>query len=108
MTAQIQPELPESVRNAHPQVADALGHLQRFQSALEEAMAAVDNGVFKGSDEDHTVEVTVTGRCLLTGLYIEDEVMRLGAAAVQQRINAALTAASMAATESLAAQAPKL
>lgn len=108
MTAQFQPELPESVRTAHPQVAEALGHLQRFQSVLEEALATVDNGVFKGSDEHHTVEVTVNGRCLLSGLYLEDGVMRLGAAAVQERINAALTAAALSATESLSAQAPKM
>ncbi|MCV7352735.1 YbaB/EbfC family nucleoid-associated protein [Mycobacterium parmense] len=82
----------------HPQVAQAMEHLQRFNSLLEGQMRRNDTGTFTGTDEAETVEVTLNGHRCVTGLEIEEGLLRLGAETVQERINEALLNAQAAAT----------
>lgn len=63
---------------------DALRHAQHIQ--------------FRGTDEAHTVAVTVDARQRLTGLQIKDGLLRLGADTVAQRINEAILEAQADAT----------
>jgi DNA-binding protein YbaB len=83
----------------HPQVAEALEQLRRFNSALEAQMQQTATGSFSASDETETVEVTINGQRCLTGLHIEDGLLRLGAETVEQRINEALGRAQAIATQ---------
>jgi DNA-binding protein YbaB len=88
----------------HPQVAEALEQLQKFSSALEEQMRTTNNESYTATDEAESVEVTINGNRLLTGMNIEQGLMRLGPETVSQRINEALRNAQAAATEGLEAQ----
>lgn len=108
MTAGTQPPIPQAVADAHPQVADALQQLQRIQAALEGTADQTANETFTGTDEDKTVTATITGQHVLTALFIEDGLMRLGAETVEHRINEALRNASIAATAAVAAQHEEL
>jgi hypothetical protein len=92
----------------HPQVAAALEQLQRFNSALETQMQRTATGSFSGSDETETVEVTIDGHRCLTGVHIEDGLLRLGAETVEQRINEALGRAQATATQATQAQQEEL
>jgi DNA-binding protein YbaB len=82
-----------------PQVAQALTLVARLQSALDGRLQLMNAGSFRGTDEAETVEVTINGHQWLTGIRIEDGLLRqLGAEAVGQRINEALYHAQAAAT----------
>jgi DNA-binding protein YbaB len=85
----------------HPQVAETMKLLEKFNSALSDQIQQVSTAAFKGTDEDKTVEVTVDGARWLTGLYIEDGLLRLGAETVGERINEAMRNAQAAASESI-------
>jgi DNA-binding protein YbaB len=89
----------------HPQAAETLKHLKRFTSLLEQQMQRQDSEGFTGNDEEETVHATVNGasRCL-TGLYIEEGLLRLGADTVEERINEAVQNAQLAASEVIAGQ----
>lgn len=88
----------------HPQFAETMQQLQQFQNKLEDMMQQINTGKFKGTDHDSTVEVTVNAQSWLTNLHIEDGLLRLGAATVQQRINDAILAARGAALAGLQEQ----
>jgi len=92
----------------HPQVAEALRQAQRFQSALEDQMHRTKTESFNATDEAESVQVTLNARYSLTGLYIEEGLLRLGADTVQQRINEALLNARAAATEAIGAEDDQL
>jgi DNA-binding protein YbaB len=96
-------ERSELAAGAPPQVADALHQLERFNSVLNDQIRQATGGAYVGTDLDKTVEVTVDGARWLTGLHIEDGLLRLGAEVVGDRINEALhsaqTQASAAARE---------
>jgi DNA-binding protein YbaB len=93
-----------SIEAPHPQVAEALRQLQQFSSTVEDQLQRKSNASFTATDEAKTVNVTLDGGRCLTGLYIEDGLLRLGAETVAQRINEALASAQAASSEALAAQ----
>ncbi|MEE6139467.1 YbaB/EbfC family nucleoid-associated protein [Mycobacterium sp. 050128] len=82
----------------HPQVADALQLAQQFQSILDDHIHRTNTDTFTVSDETETVKVTVDAHLVLTHLSIEPGLLRLGAEAVEERINDALRKAEAAAT----------
>jgi len=75
----------------HPQVVEALRQAQQMRSAIDHQTHRRDTESFTGTDESKTVEVSVNGRLYLTGLHIEDGLLRLGAETVEQRINEAVS-----------------
>jgi len=82
--------------NAHPQMTEAMEHLQRFNAALEDQMRARSAKSFTATDEAETVEVTVNADLFLTSLHIEAGLLRQGAKSVEHRINEALQNAQSA------------
>lgn len=92
----------------HPQAAEVLQHLQRFTSTLDEQLHRSKAQTFTGADEAKTVAVTIDGRHVLTGLYIEEGLLRLGAEAVEMRINEALQVAQTAASAAVEMQHEQL
>ncbi|MEE6179092.1 YbaB/EbfC family nucleoid-associated protein [Mycobacterium sp. 050134] len=92
----------------HPQVAAALQHAQEFQSAIQDQLHRTETGTFTGTDEAGSVEVVLDGRRWLNGLYIEEGLLRLGAEAVQQRINEALQNADATAAAAVEAEYEQL
>ncbi len=92
----------------HPQVAEALRHAQQFQSALEDQQHRTNTESFTATDESETVEVTLNARLCMTGLHIEDGLLRLGADTVEQRINEAIGNAQAAATAAIDAEHEQL
>jgi DNA-binding protein YbaB len=92
----------------HPQVAEAMLQVQQFQSALEDQVHRTDTETFTATDEAETVQVAINGRHWLTGLYIENGLLRLGAETVGQRITEALQKVHAAATEAVAAEQQQL
>jgi DNA-binding protein YbaB len=92
----------------HPQAAEALQQMQRFQSALEDQIDRANTESSTGTDEAKTVEVTVDGYRHLTGVHLEDGLLRLGAETVQQRINEAIQNAKAAATVASEAASQRL
>jgi DNA-binding protein YbaB len=87
-----------------PQPAELLHHTQHAQSAVEEQLDELNTRSFNGTDEAKTVGVTLDGRQRLTGLYIEDGLLRLGIEAVGQRINEAINNAHAAAAAAFEAE----
>lgn len=74
-----------------PDVAQVLALAGRFQSALDGTLNQMNTGSFRGTDDEETVEVTINGHQWLTGVRIEDGlVKKLGAEAVGARVNEAL------------------
>ena len=74
-----------------PNVAQALALAGRFQAALDGTLNQMNSGSFRGTDEAKTVEVTINGHQWLTGVRIEDGLLKeLGAEAVGARVNEAL------------------
>ena len=82
-----------------PHVAQALALAARFQSALDGTLNSMNNGSFLGKDEAETVEVSINGHQWLTGVRIEEGLIKeLGAEVVGMRVNEALQKAQMAAS----------
>ncbi|BBX99054.1 YbaB/EbfC family nucleoid-associated protein [Mycobacterium lacus] len=82
-----------------PQVAQALALAARFQSALDGTLNQMNTGSFRGTDAAETVEVTINGHQWLTGVRIDDGLIKaLGAEAVGARVNEALQNAQAAAS----------
>lgn len=82
-----------------PQQALTLGLMARFQSALDGQFNQMTKGVYRASDNTQSVEVTINGYQWLTGLRIQDGLLKeLGAQTVEHRINEALQNAQGAAT----------
>lgn len=75
----------------NPEVARALTLAARFQSALGGTLDQMNQGSFHGSDAAESVEVTINGHQWLTGVRIEQGLLKeLGAEAVGARVNEAL------------------
>ena len=85
----------------HPQVAAVLKQAQRLQSIVDEQLHKMNSETFTATDESETVEVTLNGHRYLTGAFISEGLLRLGARTVEQRINEALQNATAAATQSI-------
>ncbi len=85
----------------HPEVAAVLAQAARLQSLMDEQLHKMNNQTFTATDEAQTVEVTLDGHHHLTGTFIADGLLRLGAKTVEQRLNEALQRATAAATESI-------
>jgi DNA-binding protein YbaB len=92
----------------HPQVAEALRQAQQVQSALEDQQHRTQTETFTATDESETVEATLNARLCLTGLHIEDGLLRLGADTVEQRVNEAVANAKAAATAAIDAEHEQL
>jgi DNA-binding protein YbaB len=92
----------------HPQMAEALRQAQRFQSAIEDQTYRTNTESLKATDQAKTVSATVNGRYWLTGLRIEEGLLRLGANTVEQRVNEALLNARAAATAAVEAEREQL
>ncbi len=83
-----------------PHVAAALTLAGRFQQALEGTLNQMNNGNFRGKDEAETVEVTINGHQWLTGVRINEGLIKeLGPEMVGMRVNEALQNAQQAATQ---------
>jgi ESX secretion-associated protein EspL len=92
----------------HPQVAAVLQQAQRLQSIMDDQLHKMNSETFTATDESETVEVTLNGHHHLTGVFIEDGLLRLGADTVEQRLNEALRNAAEAATESIEADRERI
>jgi DNA-binding protein YbaB len=92
----------------HPQVAAVLQQAQRLQSVMDDQLTKMKSQTFTASDETETVEVTLNGHSWLTDVFIEDGILRLGAEAVQARLNEALQKAMTEATSSLDADRERI
>jgi DNA-binding protein YbaB len=84
----------------HPEVAAVLRQAAQLQSLMDEQLHKMNNQTFTATDEAETVEVTLDGHHHLTGTFIADGLLRLGAQTVEQRVNEALQNATAVATES--------
>lgn len=92
----------------HPEVAAVLQQAQQLQSIMDEQLHKMNNQTFTATDESETVEVTLNGHHHLTGAFIEDGLLRMGAQAVEQRLNEALQNATAAATASIEADRERI
>jgi DNA-binding protein YbaB len=92
----------------HPQVAAVLKQAQRLQSLMDDQLAKMNTETFTATDEAETVEVTLNGHHWLTDVFIEDGLLRLGAATVEGRVNEALQKASLQASESIEADRERI
>lgn len=92
----------------HPEVAAVLRQAKRLQSLMDEQLDKMANETFTASDETETVEVTLNGHHLLTDVYIQDGLLRLGAEVVEQRVNEALQKANEAASASIDADRERI
>ena len=75
---------------------------------MDEQLHKMNSQTFTATDEAETVEVTLNGHHHLTGAFIEDGLLRLGAEAVEQRLNEALQNATAAATASIDADRERI
>jgi DNA-binding protein YbaB len=92
----------------HPEVAAVLQQAQRLQSLMDDQLHKMNSQTFTATDESKTVEVTLNGHHHLTGAFIEEGLLRLGAQTVEQRLNEALQNATAAATASIEADRERL
>lgn len=88
----------------HPQASEALEQLKKLTTLLEDQMTISDGGSFTAKDESQTVTATINGHRVLTRLSIEEGLLRLGAATVQERVNEAIGNAQAEATTAIAGQ----
>ena len=92
----------------HPEVAAVLQQAQQLQSIMDEQLHKMNSQTFTATDEAETVEVTLNGHHHLTGAFIEDGLLRMGAQAVEQRLNEALQNATAAASASIDADRQRI
>jgi DNA-binding protein YbaB len=92
----------------HPEVAAVLQQAHQLQSIMDEQLHKMGTQTFTATDEAETVEVTLNGHHHLTGVFIEDGLLRLGVQEVEQRLNEALQNATAAATESIEADRERI
>lgn len=88
----------------HPQASEALEQLKKMTTLLEDQMALSDGGSYTAKDESETVTATINGHRVLTRISIEEGLLRLGAATVQERINEAIDNAQAEATIAIQGQ----
>jgi DNA-binding protein YbaB len=82
-------------------LTEALQQTQQYVSAIEDHTYRTSTETFTATDETGTVRAVVNGDRWLTGLQIEDGLLRLGVETVQQRIGEAVRNAQRAGLESL-------
>lgn len=92
----------------HPEVAAVLRQARRLQSLMDEQLDKMATGSFTAADETETVEVTLNGHQWLKDVYIQDGLLRLGAATVENRVNEALQKASAEASASIDADRERI
>jgi DNA-binding protein YbaB len=92
----------------HPEVAAVLKQARRLQSLMDEQLDKMAGDSFTAADDTETVEVTLNGHHWLTDVFIEDGLLRLGAEAVEGRVNEALQKASAAASVTVDADRERL
>ena len=92
----------------HPQVAAVLKQAQRLQSLMDDQLTKMNTVSFTATDETETVEVTLNGHHWLTGVFIEDGLLRLGAETVEGRVNEALQKAATKASASIDADRERI
>ncbi|MDF3342161.1 YbaB/EbfC family nucleoid-associated protein [Mycolicibacterium septicum DSM 44393] len=92
----------------HPQVAAVLRQAQQLQSLMDDQLHKMNSETFTAADEAKSVEVTLNGHHHLIDVYIKDGLLRLGAQAVEQRLNEAIQKATAAATASIEADRERL
>jgi DNA-binding protein YbaB len=92
----------------HPQVAAVLKQAQQLQSIVDDQLHKMNTETFTATDESETVEVTLNGHHYLTGAFISEGLLRLGARTVEKRINEALQKATVAATQSIEADRERI
>lgn len=92
----------------HPQVAAVLRQAHELQSLMDDQLHKMNTETFTAADEAKSVEVTLNGHHHLVDVYIQDGLLRLGAQAVQQRLNEAIQTATVAATSSIEADRERL
>ncbi|MDZ7885851.1 MAG: YbaB/EbfC family nucleoid-associated protein [Mycobacterium sp.] len=92
----------------HPEVAAVLRQAGRLQDLMDQQLHKMASDTFTATDETETVEVTLNGHHHLVDVFIEDGTLRLGAGAVEQRLNEALLNATAEAAESIAADQDRL
>ena len=63
----------------HPDVAAVLQQAERLQSLMDEQLHKMNNQTFTATDDAETVVVTLNGHHHLTGTFIADGLLRLGA-----------------------------
>lgn len=87
----------------HPQATAVMSEFKKFSDVLEGALKQRGTGSFTAKDDSETVEVVINGDMVLTQLHLEDGLLRLGAQAVESRINEALLKATAEAAASIEA-----
>ncbi|MFS0900808.1 YbaB/EbfC family nucleoid-associated protein [Mycolicibacterium litorale] len=92
----------------HPQVAAVLAQAQQLQSIMDEQLYKMNNQTFTASDETETVAVTLDGHQHLTGVHIEEGLLREGAHVVEHRLNEALQNAAEAAAAAIEADRERI
>lgn len=92
----------------HPEVAAVLRQAQRLQSVMDDQLAKMNTETFTATDDQESVEVTLNGHHWLTDVFINDGLLRLGAEAVQNRVNEAWEKAASLAAESIAADRERI
>lgn len=92
----------------HPEVASVLRQAQQLQELMDGQLAKMNSETFTATDAARTVEVTLNGHHWLTGVFIEDGLLRLGAEVVEDRLNEALRNATAMATESITADRERI
>lgn len=92
----------------HPQVAAVLRHGEQLQSIMDDQLHKMNSQTFVATDESETVEVTLDGHQQLTNIHIDDGLLRLGAATVEQRVNEALQKATATAISSIEADRERI
>jgi DNA-binding protein YbaB len=81
----------------HPQTAKVLELTEQFRAQIDDQLRRAITGKFTATDEAETVTVILTAQGYLTSLHIDDELPRLGADTVAQRVNEAIENARAAA-----------
>lgn len=92
----------------HPTVAAVLRHSEQLQSIMDDQLHKMNSQTFVATDESETVEVTLDGHQQLTNIHIDDGLLRLGAATVEQRVNEALQKATATAISSIEADRERI
>ena len=92
----------------HPDVLAVLRQARRLQSLMDDQLDKMARDSFTASDGTDTVEVTLNGHHWIKDVYIRDGLLRLGAVAVEQRVNEALQKAGADASASIDADRERL
>lgn len=92
----------------HPEVAAVLEQAQRLQSIMDDQLHKMSGETFTATDETGTVEVTLDGHQHLIHVHLQDGLLQLGVAEVEQRLNEALRNATAEASRSIEADRERI